>query len=226
METMPAYGARIHSVQRSLAVGAVLVAVPALLLGLDSYFAALFVLTAMPVTVPIFLQRSPESFNRACMIVGLALVVWGVLGVFLGMFLYLPSALLLVLAALADPRRRPVAARVMGGAGGLVMAGVVVASALWCWHFYISPSLATPHTFRAVTDPGGAQFDGGIGDAQERLRKFGATSVTGTETDEISYLEVRFADDLSEPQRAELKEQIAVLPGVSRVELCSVRDCG
>ncbi|MFE7793755.1 hypothetical protein [Streptomyces sp. NPDC057460] len=118
METMPAYGVRSHWVQRSLAVGAVLVAVPALLFGLDSYLAALFVLTAMPVTVPIFLQRRPESFNRACAIVGLMLVVWAVLGVLLGMFLFLPSALLLVLAAFADPRRRPVAARVMGGLAG------------------------------------------------------------------------------------------------------------
>ncbi|MFE7793754.1 hypothetical protein [Streptomyces sp. NPDC057460] len=67
---------------------------------------------------------------------------------------------------------------------------------------------------------------GGIGDAQERLRKFGATSVIGTEAGGISYLEVRFNDALSEPQRAELKEGIAALPGVSRVELCSVRDCG
>lgn len=58
-------------------VGAMLVAVPALLLGLDSFLVPLFLLTAMPVTVPIFLQRRPESFKRACVIVGLALAVWG-----------------------------------------------------------------------------------------------------------------------------------------------------
>lgn len=225
METMPAYGARIHWVQRSLAVGAMLVAVPALLFGLDSYLAALFVLTAMPVPVPIFLQRRPEGFNRACVIGGTGARGPGGVGRPFGDVLVPAVGAAFGVGCVRRSTQVP-DRREGAGAGGLAMVGVVVASAFWCWHFYISPSLATPHTFRAVTDPGSPRFHGGIGDARERLREFGATSVTGTETDEISYPQIRFAGDLSEPQRAELKDQIAVLPSVSRVELCSVRDCG
>ncbi|MGW7455622.1 hypothetical protein [Streptomyces sp. NPDC054787] len=42
------------------------------------------------------------------------------LGVFVGLFLFWPSALLLLLAAVADPRKRPVAARWSGAVGALL----------------------------------------------------------------------------------------------------------
>ncbi|ORT58717.1 hypothetical protein BKD26_16145 [Streptomyces sp. CB03238] len=132
----------MHWWQRALAAGAVLATVPALLWTTHSYVFALHVLTALPVTVPLFLPHRPVAFTRACLIVGLALLPWGVLGVFLAMFLFWPAALLLLLAALADPRRSRWTARLTAGAGALVLAGVLAGTAAYCWHFYIGPALA------------------------------------------------------------------------------------
>ncbi|MFE9633606.1 hypothetical protein [Streptomyces sp. NPDC006463] len=215
---------RVHKVQRALAAGAVLTAAAPLLWGLGlTHIGALYALTGACVAIPLFL-RSTRAFTRGCLIVGIVLIPWGVLGVFIGMFLFWPSALLLLLAALGDPRERPVAALLSGIVGALVTAGAVALTVFCVWHFHIGPSLAQPHSYRAETEPG--WFRGGLGDATERLRPYGATSVYGSGSDQVSYLEVRFPDDLPEAQRVQLEQQIAQLPGIRRVELCSVRDCG
>ncbi|MFC0842545.1 MULTISPECIES: hypothetical protein [Streptomyces] len=60
------------------------------------------------------------------------------MGVFLGVFLFWPAAVLL-LAGYANPQRRPIAAKIMGGAGALVTAAVLAGSALFVWDFVISP---------------------------------------------------------------------------------------
>ncbi|MFF9865245.1 hypothetical protein ACF1G0_07455 [Streptomyces sp. NPDC013953] len=214
----------IHRMQRGLAAGAAVAAVLVVVWSLPTYFAPLHVLTAVPVAVPLFLLRRPAAFTRACVITGSALLAWGVLGVFMGLFLFWPAGILLLLAAWADPRRRPLTARIAGGAGVLVMAGALAASAVHTWHFHIGPALAEPHTFRAETDPG--RLRDGIGDAEDRLRDAGATSVTGVGSDGGSYLEVRFPDDLPEEERARLKAEIARLPGIGRIDLCPVSECG
>lgn len=227
---------RIHRCQLWIAAGAVVAAAPGLLFALDSYVGGLFVFTVMSIVVPLFLTRNPRAFTRVCVTIGLVLGVLSVLGVMLGMFVFLPSAVLLLLAAGADPRKRPVAARVLGAVGGLVLAGAVAGSGYLCWQFYVSPALAQPHTYRAVIDSAGSSssspslslLDAGSSDTQNRLRTSGATDIWISEAGggEVSYLEVRFSDELSESQRAVLKAQVAGVPGVSHVELCSVRDCG
>ncbi|WP_326586814.1 hypothetical protein [Streptomyces sp. NBC_01294] len=205
----------------SAAFGAVCV----VLWGLDATrFAGLYVVIGGAVAAPLFCTRRAQAFVPACLIAGCTLLACGVLFFLLGVFLFWPSALLLLLASFADPRRHPVAGRISGGLGALVTAGVLAGSLAYGWHVHLGPALATPHTFRAATDPG--WFRNGLGDTDERLRRFGATSVTGSESDEGSYLEVRFTDGLSHTQRAELKREIAQLPGVRGVELCPVRDCG
>ncbi|OKJ99575.1 hypothetical protein AMK26_26485 [Streptomyces sp. CB03234] len=214
----------MHRWQRALAASAVLATVPALLWTMHSHVFALHVLTALSVAVPLFLPHRPVAFTRACLIVGLALLPWGVLGLFLAMFLFWPAALLLLLAAFADPRRSRWAARITAGAGALLMAGVLAGTAAYCWHFYVHPALAEPHTFRAVTHPD-AYLDS-LGVHETRLQELGATGVTGTWTDELPYLDVSFPESLPEDRRTALKEAIAKIPGVTRVELCPVRECG
>ncbi|MET7645003.1 hypothetical protein ABZS83_15415 [Streptomyces sp. NPDC005426] len=91
-------------------------------------------------------------------------------------------------------------------------------------HFYAAPAKAEPHTYRAETDPG--RFRAGPGDAAIRLKRFGATDVTGSQSDDGSYLNVRFPDQLSEPERRNLKNEIAQLPGTIKVDLCPVSECG
>ncbi|MFF5935460.1 hypothetical protein [Streptomyces sp. NPDC012508] len=212
-----------HRAQRALAVCAVVAAAPVVLWGLPSYFAAMFVLTGVATAFPLFLAYSRAAFRGACVTIGLLLLVWGAVGVLLGMFLFWPSALLLLLAALADARRRPVVAKVTFGVGALVTAAVLAAGGVYLWHFTIGPALAEPHTFRAVAE---SDAPAGIGDTEERLKPFGATQVTGSESDAGSYLEVRFPDDLPDARREELRKEIGLLPGFGEAELCPVSECG
>ncbi|GAA2482970.1 hypothetical protein [Streptomyces gobitricini] len=104
---MEEVGARVHGLQRALAAGAVLSTLPVLLRTLTSYLLPLYVLTAMAVAVPLFLPRRPSAFARVGVVVGLGLLALGLPGFLLGAFLFWPSALLLLLAAFADPRLRP-----------------------------------------------------------------------------------------------------------------------
>ncbi|MEV3990477.1 hypothetical protein AB0J57_16375 [Streptomyces sp. NPDC049837] len=224
MEAKARRSAAAHGLQRALAAGALIATLPVLFYALTSYVFVLHVLTAIAVAVPLFLFSRAVAFTRACLIVGLALLPWGVLGFLLGMFLFWPAALLLLLAAFADPRRHAVAAKVLGVAGGLVMAGFLAAVAAFSWHFYIAPALAEPHTYRAATDPD--TFYDELGDHDERLKQLGATDVSGTAEGDMTYLDVSFPVDLAEPRRAALKREIEQLPGVSHVDLCPVRDCG
>ncbi|WP_411075508.1 hypothetical protein [Streptomyces sp. cmx-4-7] len=59
-------------------------------------------------------------------LVAAPLLVWSFAGAMIGMFLFLPSALQLLLATGADPRRRPTAAGATAGAG-LALSAVVLA---------------------------------------------------------------------------------------------------
>jgi hypothetical protein len=112
----------------------------------------------------------------------------------------------------------------MGVAGGLAAACFLAAFGSFYWHFTVPPALAEPHTYRAVSDPD--TFYAGLGEHDARLKRLGATSVTGTADGDAHYLDVRFPDDLPEARRAALKREIEKLPGGSRVGRCPGRDCG
>ncbi|GGU32568.1 hypothetical protein [Streptomyces lavendofoliae] len=221
---MAARDERVHPLQMALAAGAVVATVPVLLWTVTSHLLPLFVLTALSVAIPLFLPRRPPAFARAAAILALGLLALGLPGFLFGMFLFWPSALLLLLAAFADPHARPVSARIMGAAGGLALAWFLAAFGSFYWHCTVAPALAEPHTYRAVSDPDTFYADLGKHDAH--LKRFGATSVTGTASEDLLYLAVRFPDDLPEERRAALKRELEKLPGVSRVDLCPVRDCG
>ncbi|MFE2324491.1 hypothetical protein ACFXD5_11345 [Streptomyces sp. NPDC059385] len=218
---------RVHALQRALAAGALLAAAlmslfPLLLGAYD----ALHALTGACVAVPM-LVRDRRHFAPTAAAIGLALLAWGAAGVFglLIMWVYWPSAVLLVLAALGDPRRRPWAARVSGVAGALLVAAVAVLAGGATWAAYVNPLLTAPHAFQAETDPGwtnGTAFE----DSVARLRRYGATNVYDVHSDGGSRLVVRFPDDLPEERRALLKEQMALIPGIHGVKPCSVRECG
>ncbi|MEV6330190.1 hypothetical protein [Streptomyces sp. NPDC051909] len=216
----------VHRLQRGLAAAAAAIALPVTAWGVQMPGSrGFFVVTCLVAVVPLLLLREPKGFVTACVTVGVLLLGWGVLGVFFGMFLFWPSALLLLFAALADPRRRPVTAKVVGGVGAAVTAAALVGCVAFAWHFYVGPALAEPHTFRAETDSEWFRSSD-LGDIKDRLKPFGATDATGTGSDEGSYLDVRFPDQLSGPERDALKKEIAQLPGIVRVDLCPVSECG
>lgn len=133
-------GTRVHGLQRALAAGAVIATFPVLLWTVTSYLFPLHVLTALSVAIPLFLPRRPSAFARTSALVALALVVFGLVGFWLSMFLFWPSALLLLLAAFADPRLRPVSATAMGAVGGLTTAWFLAAFASFYWHFSAPPA--------------------------------------------------------------------------------------
>lgn len=212
-----------HRLQQALAVAAAVIAVPVTVWGVSSGIGGLFVVTCLVAALPLPALRAPQHFVVTCVATGLGLLAWGVLAVMFGMFVYWPSALVLLCAALADPRQRPVTAKVTGGLGAAIAAAALAGYAAFAWHFYITPALAEPHTYRAVTERGNYR---NLGDIEQRLAPLGATGVTGTESDEGSYLDVRFPEHLSAPEREQLRAWIARLPGITGVGLCPVSTCG
>lgn len=218
--------APVHGLQQGLAVASAVVSLPVVVWGLQQIVGGLFVLTWLGAAVPLLFLRAPKGFAGACVTAGLLLFGWGVLGALAGMFLFWPAALLLLCAAFADPRRRPVAAKVTGGVGAAVATAVVVGYAVLAWQLYLAPAWAEPHTYRAESTHGSLQDLFRDQDTTVRLKHLGATSVSGSESDEGAYLVVRFPDGLSQPQREDLKIEIARLPGIVGVDLCPVSECG
>lgn len=214
----------VHWFRKGLAMAALALAVPVVAWGFFLGFGVPFVVTGLVVAVPLVFLRAPQRFGHASLIVSCVLLGWGVLGVLVGMFLFWPSALLLMFAAFADPRRRPVAAKVIAGLGAVLTAAALAGCGAFAWRFYIGPAMAEPHTYRAQVDR--SWFRNGLGNTEDRLKPFGATRVTGSESDEGAYLDVRFPEALSASERESLRKEIAHLPGVREVGLCPVLACG
>jgi hypothetical protein len=83
--------------------------------------------------IPTFLAAIPvfataPGFGRAALTIALVITVLGVLGVLLGMFIYLPAAIMLFLAWLSDPRPRP---RIAAALAGLAYAIVIAMTVIW-----------------------------------------------------------------------------------------------
>lgn len=74
--------------------------------------------------IPAFASR--RSFGRLCLAFALVLFVIGVLGVLLALFVYLPVAVMLLLAWLADPVARPRLAPLIAVADAAVFVIVAV----------------------------------------------------------------------------------------------------
>ncbi|WP_329188416.1 hypothetical protein [Actinacidiphila glaucinigra] len=105
-EARPEARPGIGRLQWVLAVGAPAAAVPGLLHGLDSHYGGFFVLTVVPLALPPLLGRFPKVFAQACVVIALALVSWSVIGAVIAMYVFLPSAALLLLAAAPGPAGR------------------------------------------------------------------------------------------------------------------------
>lgn len=134
---------RAHGWQIALAVGAVLAALPWLALGVESTLVlVLFAFCGLPVAAPLLALRKREEFVRTCIGAASFCIFWAVCGFMLGTFVLLPSALLLLLAAGADPRRQPVTARFLGIAGILLATGAVPGATVLVWDLMANPGLA------------------------------------------------------------------------------------
>ncbi|MFB7342185.1 hypothetical protein ACFCZ6_19225 [Streptomyces hydrogenans] len=118
----------VHPWQFGLAVCAVVLPLPPVIASEGGFFALpLVVATTALLAVPLLLHARPDIFPLAAGAIAALLLPWSVFGSLVGLFVFLPSAPLLVLAAAADPRRRPRAARLLA-ATGLVLTASVMAS--------------------------------------------------------------------------------------------------
>ncbi|MFF8264262.1 hypothetical protein [Streptomyces virginiae] len=119
----------VHPWQFGLVVCAALTPLPPLIMWPGHGLLPLAFATAAVVAVPLLLHARPSGFGWAIGIISALLLPWSVIGAMAGMVLFLPSVLQLLLAAGADPRRRPTAAKVMAGAGLLLSAAVLTSAA-------------------------------------------------------------------------------------------------
>ncbi|MFB7610949.1 hypothetical protein [Streptomyces gardneri] len=87
---------------------------------------SLALVTAGVAALPLLLHARPSGFGWCIAVVSVLLLPWTFVGAMAGMFLFFPSVLQLWLAAGADPRRRPTAAKAMTVAG-LLLSVVVLA---------------------------------------------------------------------------------------------------
>lgn len=207
--------------QRGWAVAAVVVAVVPAAIGLSTYLAGLFLVTATAVAVPLLLREHPKAFARACLALGAGLLAWALIGAVIGMFLFIPAALLLLVAAFADAGNRP-------GAWSAVATPIAAAAAVALfWLQPPDPENEPPPTFHATLDSTSRFHDRDFNQRKERLRDFGATRIEVAEHHSGQLvLTVGMPDSFAEGQGQDgLKEQILRLPGVVDVRLCTFHTC-
>ncbi len=105
--------------QRAIAGCALLLGVLATGWSIGVGTVGLFVVPCLALLGPV-LVRDPRVFRRICLWLPVALIPAGMVLFLIGMFLMIPSAVLLLLARGADPRLHPVGARVRAGLAGLI----------------------------------------------------------------------------------------------------------
>ncbi|MCX4692284.1 hypothetical protein [Streptomyces sp. NBC_01408] len=110
---------RTHRTQRAIAGGALLLGGLATVWSLGVGTTGLFIPPLLALVVPVVV-REAVRFRRICLGLALLLLPVGVVLYLLGAFLLIPSAVLLLLARGADPRRSPAGARVRAGFAGLI----------------------------------------------------------------------------------------------------------
>ncbi|MFD9408105.1 hypothetical protein ACFWBN_13960 [Streptomyces sp. NPDC059989] len=215
----------VSAQQRGWAVAAAVVAGGVAVFGLliSTFLGAYFVLCAGVVAVPLLLRGQPKAFARTCLVVGVGLLGWGLIGALIGMFLFLPAALLLLAAAFVDPGNRP-------GARWAVVTPLAVAAAVWLAFVpnpHEDPDNEPPPFFSAKLDSANRLKGEEFHQTKERLRGFGATEVEVGEMAGEFKLHVGMPRSFAAGQSREaLEEQIAQVPGVVEVRFCTFHTCG
>ena len=190
------------------------------------YLVVATALVCLAVAGPL-LAGNMGQFRRACFVVAAVLAVLAVVGLFFGLYLFVPSAALLVAAPFTEPLAASypegrVARRIAAGllaAGLLVGSSTSVAFGVAVYRSYFAAPdafvVSTSPEFEAIADS--RLLDGtgsGIG--------FGADGVSerGMAAGKGPTLYVHFRKDLSTAGQQQLKEHLLQLPGVLEVHLC------
>ncbi|MFF8271389.1 hypothetical protein ACF059_28950 [Streptomyces sp. NPDC016562] len=205
---------KVAARQAGWAVAAVAVAAVVTLIGIVMFtaVAGYFMLTAMAVVTPLQLREHPKAFARVCAFLSAGLLAWAVVGLVIGMFLFLPTAVLLLFAALADADNRP--------GGWWAASAPLAAAAAMALPSVMPPDTGNgpPPSFHANLDSTSRFHDPDFNKKKARLKEFGATSVSVGEWAGRLELTVEVPEGFHEESRARLEERIRQLPGV--VDLC------
>jgi len=190
-------------------------------------------IVAVTATPLVFARLGRVALRRASLVASLLLFAILPVGLFLGLAFYLPAAVLLLAAGLADPQSRPQLTTALVAAG--VVVGVVTTvvfagefSREWlrfhaaCQGGYLTGQLLTHEEFRVqlehpIDDPHSDPLLDQIG----RLPGVEGVSYPygQASTDPLS-LGVSFREGISAADKARLGERLRRLPRVSRVQLC------
>ncbi|MFE9562446.1 hypothetical protein ACFYM0_15225 [Streptomyces sp. NPDC006487] len=211
----------VHWLQRSMAGAAAFLAAVPVACALLNPMGLVFLLPFAAVAWLLFL-RDRASFRATCHGVGIVLTLFGVLLTCFGMFVVIPSAVILLLAASADPRRRPVLARVHAGIAVAVTAAATVGVVYVA--VPVAKDLLKPVHSYSVEVPDDVY---GSGDWMPELQPYGVTGIgshgagSGTRT----RVKVTYDENLTEAERAALREFLSALPGAGPVKPCGRLGC-
>lgn len=182
-----------------------------------------YVIGAPAATVPILVQDAPRTFARACLVGGLGLFTWALVSYAPGILLFVPAALMLLVAAFVGAENRP------GGWFSLIapFTAVVVTALLLPQPHRPSSENEPPPTLLAPLDSMSRFQDRDLNLRKEGLRDFGALDAGMVEMERGRLvLVVRMPRRFGEGQSLEeLEEQVRRLPGVVDVRVCTFHTC-
>ncbi|MEV5986336.1 hypothetical protein AB0L85_15115 [Streptomyces sp. NPDC052051] len=213
----------ISARQRSLVVAGAVVAGGAATLGLlfAPFLAWLFIVSAVAAAMPLLMREQPKACARACLVIGAGMLTWALIGAVIGMFLFIPAALLLLGAAFVDPGNRP----------GRWFVVATPLAAVAAFPLIVLPSDSEnepPPYFDATLESTNRFNEGEFNERKEHLRDFGATriEVFGVGNTGQLILHVDMPEDFPEGQSQDrLRKEIARLPGVVKVDPCTFYTC-
>ncbi|MFF2192591.1 hypothetical protein [Streptomyces sp. NPDC058157] len=179
--------------------------------------------TAVMAVVPFLTLGRPKAFARACLLIGWGVLAWSLIGTIIGMFVFLPGALLLLTAAFVQPGNRPGAGFAVGVPLAVVLASAGVLSALQG----PDPDNEPPPSLHATMDSMDRFHDRELNLRKEGLREFGALDAGMVEMEPGRLvLVVEMPDHFPEAQTQDrLMEEVRRLPGVVDVRVCTFHTC-
>ncbi|MEV5970299.1 hypothetical protein [Streptomyces sp. NPDC051921] len=184
----------------------------------------IFLSTALAAALPLLIRGHPKACARTSLAIGLGLLAWALIGAVIGMFLFLPAALLLVIAAFVDRDNRP----------GPWFSSVTPALAAAAFTLIAlpadqghDPENEPPPSLRATLDSPDRFRDRQFNEGKDRLWDYGATRVEVYESTGQLILDVGIPETFTDGQtESDLREEIAELPGVVDVRRCTFHTCG
>lgn len=207
---------RAHWLQRSTAGLATLLMVAMTALGATAPLGSMVLLLPLVAVAGTLFVRERDAFRTLCIVVGGFGFIVGMLLFSFGLFVVVPSAIVLLLAAWADPRRSPAVAWAFAALAVMVTALALTATG-WVAYNNLRPEYAY-----SVEIPGPLYREDGLA---EDLWQHGVTGITESPVGSMNRVEVMYDDSLTGPERAALREVLKAIPGAGPLKDCGTGDC-